>query len=133
MSETMSFISGRQVSHRPRFHSLPLHCVSSLGICVALSLVLLDSDSPTLLFMIQEPMFFCRQSLLVSLRWKCCLLPQAIRVVPASSFGNHVIELAHALYYGAILGIDIIYINPNFLYINRTVNTTSDVTLYMDK
>jgi hypothetical protein len=83
--------------------------------------------------MIQDPMFVCRQALLVSLGWKAFVLPQAVRVVPASRLGNHVIELAHALHYSAILGIHIVYIHPNFLYINRTVNTTSGVTLCMDK
>jgi hypothetical protein len=129
----MGFISGRRVSHRSLFHSLPFHCVSSLGICVALSLVLLDRDSPTVKFMIQDPTFIGRRSLLVSLRWIFCVLPQAVRVVPASRFGNQVIKLAHALYYGAIVGTDIIYIAPNFPYINRTMNTTSDVKLCMDK
>jgi hypothetical protein len=61
------------------------------------------------------------------------MLPQAVRVVPASRFGNRVIELVHALDYGAILGIQMIYISFNFLYINRTVNTTTGVMLCMDK
>jgi hypothetical protein len=73
--------------------------------------------------------FLCGRSLLIFLGWKDSCLPQAIQVIPGSRFGNHIIELAHALFYSDIIKVRVVYVNRDFVYINRTVNTTSGVTI----
>jgi hypothetical protein len=56
-------------------------------------------------------------------------LSQAIQVIPGSRFGNHIVELAHALCYAFMMRVRVVHINHDFLYLNKTVNTTCGVTI----
>jgi hypothetical protein len=114
-------------------HSLQLHCFFVIDLCGASLFLLQYCEYPHILYIAQVSVSGCRHTLLVSLGWKTSAAPDAIRVLPASRFGNHVIELAHGLHYSALIGVQIVYINPNFLCINRTVNTTAGVRICIDR
>jgi hypothetical protein len=120
-------------SHKWFRHSAPLQYFLFIGLYGGLLFLFLDCEYPGILFIVQLSLFVCRRSLLVSLGWRADLMPQAIRVIPASRFGNHVIELAHALHYCALIRVRIVYVDRDFLCINKTVNTTAGVTICMDK
>jgi hypothetical protein len=81
------------------------------------------------LLAVQSPVFLCGRSLLILLGWKDSRFPQAIQVIPGSRFGNHIVELAHALCYANIIKVCVVYVKRDFVYLNRTVNTTSGVTI----
>jgi hypothetical protein len=112
--ESMSFRSGVLDSHTLCPHSTSLQCLLIVGLYGALLFLLLDCEYPGILFMVHLSAFVCGRSLLALLGWKSSMMPQAIRVVPASRFANHVIELAHTLHYCTLVGVRIVDIDRIF-------------------
>jgi hypothetical protein len=87
---------------------------------------------PSALVVFSNPLSRCRESIFIALGLNGTRGPDAIRLIPYSRFGNNVIQLSNVLYYSDILCVRSLYIRPQFLFINRTVCTTSGVTLFPD-
>jgi hypothetical protein len=102
--------------------------------------ILLSQTSFALIFLFfpddffQSPTLFahhsCRASVLQGLVNNPHFDADAIAITTWQRFGNNVMQLIRALHYAEFLGIPEIYVEPGFIFINRTFRTTRGIIIH---